>query len=62
MHSDLSKPQLLDTFKRLQTVKKAEILCGYQIKREKVTLMSPKELITEIESVFRQLIPLYKKS
>jgi len=61
-HADLSKDELASMFDRLQTVKKAEILCGYQIPREKAVNLSAEELIAKIDSVFKTLIPLYKLS
>ncbi|MEQ2526037.1 DUF1054 domain-containing protein [Robertmurraya yapensis] len=59
-HSELSKEELKAMFERLQTVKKAEILCGYQIPREKAVAMSREEFISKVESVFNELLPLYK--
>jgi uncharacterized protein YktB (UPF0637 family) len=44
----------------LQTVKKAEILCGYQISRQDAVQLKSDELIRKIDSVFKTLIPLYK--
>ncbi|KKK39705.1 hypothetical protein WQ57_03170 [Mesobacillus campisalis] len=58
--SGLSKDELLSLFNRLQTVKKAEILCGYQIPRDKAITLSSDELIEKIEVVFKTLLPLYK--
>lgn len=59
-HKDLSKEELKSLFERLQTVKKAEILCGMTIPREEAISMSPNEFISKVESVFNALIPLYK--
>jgi uncharacterized protein YktB (UPF0637 family) len=61
-HSGLSKTELQAMFTRLQTVKKAEILCGYNIPRETAVQMSPQELLDKVDSVFKTLIPLYKLS
>jgi uncharacterized protein YktB (UPF0637 family) len=58
--SGLSKDELLTLFTRLQTVKKAEILCGYQIPRGEAINLNPDELIEKIDSVFKALLPLYK--
>ncbi|WP_053362033.1 DUF1054 domain-containing protein [Bacillus sp. FJAT-27251] len=58
--SGLSKDELVSLFYRLQTVKKAEILCGYQIPRDKAITLSSDELIEKIEDVFKTLLPLYK--
>jgi uncharacterized protein YktB (UPF0637 family) len=61
-HSGLSETELQTMFTRLQTVKKAEILCGYNIPRETAVTMSPQEIVDKIEFVFKTLIPLYKLS
>lgn len=59
-HKDLSKEELKSLFERLQTVKKAEILCGMTIPKEEAVTMSADEFISKVESVFNALIPLYK--
>ena len=59
-HQDLSKEDLEVMFTRLQTVKKAELLCGVQIPQEQAIKMSGEELIKKITDTFNQLIPLYK--
>ncbi len=61
-HNGLSKTDLKAMFTRLQTVKKAEILCGYNIPRETAVKMSSQEIVDKIDSVFKTLIPLYKLS
>lgn len=61
-HQQLSKKDLLAIFKRLQKVKKAEILCGYQIPREQAVEMSSEELLNKIDWVFNNLIQLYDLS
>ncbi|PLR97435.1 YktB family protein [Bacillus sp. T33-2] len=59
-HGSLTVEELHSLFNRLQTVKKAEILCGYVIPREEAVQMSPEKLINKIEVVFKELLPLYK--
>ncbi|MBI0578339.1 DUF1054 domain-containing protein [Neobacillus cucumis] len=59
-HQELSKEELQSFFQRLQTVKKAEILSGFVMDREKVIQLKPEELLEEIETVFKQVAPLYK--
>ncbi|MFJ8266226.1 YktB family protein [Peribacillus asahii] len=59
-HNGLNTEDLLSMFKRLQTVKKAEILCGIQIPREEAVLLTDKELIDTIQYTFETLLPLYK--
>jgi uncharacterized protein YktB (UPF0637 family) len=46
-------------FQKLQTVKKAEILCGLQIERQAASKMQAGELLNKIDHVFKTLIPLY---
>lgn len=60
LHSELSKENLLSMFKRLQTVKKAEILCGLNIPREEAVKLSGEETLSKIEFVFKEILPLYK--
>jgi len=59
-HQELSIEDLEMMFTRLQTVKKAELLCGVQIPREQAVKMSGNELIDKIKQTFEQLMPLYK--
>ncbi|WP_141431329.1 YktB family protein [Bacillus sp. 03113] len=59
-HDKLSKNDLSSMFLRLQDVKKAEILCGYQIPREEAINMSKQDFYEKIDYVFKTLIPLYK--
>jgi uncharacterized protein YktB (UPF0637 family) len=58
-HSTLSLDSLNDMFNRLQSVKKAELLCGYQIPREEAVKLSGEQLVEIIRDVFVHLIPLY---
>lgn len=60
LHSQMSKEELQSLFERLQSVKKAEILCGYHIPREKAVTMPAEEFINTVDRVFKQLLPLYK--
>ena len=59
-HQDLSNEDLELMFTRLQTIKKAELLCGVQIPREQAVKMSGDELIEKITRTFEQLMPLYR--
>ena len=59
-HEELSKEDLEKMFIRLQTVKKAELLCGIQIPLEEAVKMSGDELINTIHHTFETLLPLYK--
>ena len=58
-HNSLSSENLSTMFDRLQTVKKAELLCGYKIPREEAIKLSGEQLVDVIRDVFVHLIPLY---
>ncbi|RIW29478.1 DUF1054 domain-containing protein [Bacillus salacetis] len=58
--SEMKKEDLLSLFERLQTVKKAEILCGIQIPRDQAVKLSGDETFEIISDAFVKLIPLYK--
>ncbi|MED4311966.1 DUF1054 domain-containing protein [Heyndrickxia coagulans] len=51
---------LKEFFRRMQVVKKAELLCGLEIPREEAAGMSPDELAKTIEDVFVHVLPIYK--
>jgi uncharacterized protein YktB (UPF0637 family) len=59
-HDQLSNTELLALFTKLQTVKKAEILCGYRIEREMAVEMDLTLLLKKIDEVLKKLVPLYK--
>lgn len=59
-HKDLSKEDLTNMFVRLQSVKKAEILCGYQIPKDRAVQLSGQQILDKIHTVFTVLSPLYK--
>ncbi|WP_210366413.1 DUF1054 domain-containing protein [Bacillus sp. REN3] len=59
-HGELSKEELLKMFTRLQTVKKAEILCGMNISREDAVKLSGDQMLSKIDAVFKEILPLYK--
>lgn len=61
-HSQLSKDELRALFDRLQNVKKAELLCGYTIDKEKVIQLGSDGLMQQIEDVFQKVAPLYRIS
>lgn len=58
--ADLGKEGLLQMFQRLQNVKKAELLCGLHIPREKAATMGKEELLQTIDNAFDILVPLYR--
>jgi uncharacterized protein YktB (UPF0637 family) len=58
--NSLQTEDLKELFTRLQHVKKAEILCGVNIPREKAIAMSGEEWLTTIEDTFKTVLPLYK--
>ena len=57
---ELTLEQLNSMFQRLQTVKKAEILCGYQTPREEALTLNGDDLAQKIDEVFHTLAPLYQ--
>ncbi len=59
-HGELSKEDLQSFLERLQNVKKAEILCGYEIDRNKAVDLGPEGLIQQIDLVLNKVSPLYK--
>jgi uncharacterized protein YktB (UPF0637 family) len=59
-HQQLTKEDLTNMFVRLQTIKRSEILCGYQIPREEAIHLSAQQFLDQTDFVFKQLIPLYK--
>lgn len=59
-HGQLSKEDLRGMFERLEKVKKAEILCGYEIKRDEVLNLNNEEFLQQVENVFNKVAPLYK--
>ncbi|PFP29827.1 hypothetical protein COJ96_09080 [Bacillus sp. AFS073361] len=61
-HRHLSKEELRSLFDRLHNVKKAELLCGYTIEREKVIQLGSDQLIQQIEGVFEKVATLYRIS
>jgi uncharacterized protein YktB (UPF0637 family) len=61
-HEKLSKEGLNKMFSRLETVKKAELLCGITIDYGEPILKDGDALIEKIENTFSQLMPLYRAS
>ncbi|WP_045515434.1 YktB family protein [Neobacillus niacini] len=59
-HGQLSKEDLRGMFERLEKVKKAEILCGYEIKRDEVLNLNNEDFLQQVENVFNKVAPLYK--
>ena len=59
-HQGLSEEDLVSMFERLQKVKKAEILCGIHIPREKAVKLTGAELLNTIQNTFEALVPIYK--
>ncbi|MGM0844443.1 MAG: YktB family protein [Bacillota bacterium] len=58
--SEMDNKELSSLFHRVQTVKKAEILCGIRISREQAVTYSGDEIIEIISDAFVKLLPLYK--
>lgn len=62
VQKDLSSTDFQNLFQRLQTVKKAELLCGIRIDRDDAVKMSGDEFISTVQDAFKTLLPLYKLS
>ncbi|MCY8980742.1 YktB family protein [Bacillus halotolerans] len=58
--SEMDKEQLKTMFERLQTIKKAELLCGIQLQKEEVLNMNNQEFLQRIDDAFQQLAFLYR--
>ncbi|MGG3644121.1 YktB family protein [Bacillus gobiensis] len=59
-HSELSSEQLKTLMERLQTIKKAELLCGITIPKEDVMKMNNREFLSAIEEAFTEVSYLYR--
>jgi uncharacterized protein YktB (UPF0637 family) len=59
VQKDLSPEDFDKLFERLQTVKKAELLCGLKIDRKDAVKMTGKEFTQTVEKAFKTLLPLY---
>jgi uncharacterized protein YktB (UPF0637 family) len=60
LHGSLKKADLLGYFERLEKVKKAEILCGLVLDKEKVIGLPADDLLNVMTQVFTNVAPLYK--
>jgi uncharacterized protein YktB (UPF0637 family) len=60
MHRELSDEQLKTLVERLQTIKKAELLCGITLSKEEVIKMSSNEFLNAIEDAFTKVAYLYR--
>jgi uncharacterized protein YktB (UPF0637 family) len=61
-HEGMKKKDLESMILRLSSIKKAELLCGYQIPRDQAIKMNSEELLGKIEFVFQKLVPLFQLS
>ncbi|MBT2619041.1 MULTISPECIES: YktB family protein [unclassified Bacillus (in: firmicutes)] len=59
-HDGLGVDDLNSMFTRLQTVKKAEILCGIKISRDDAIKLKNDDFIETIQDAFEHLLPLYQ--
>ncbi|WAH36580.1 YktB family protein [Alicyclobacillus dauci] len=58
--SDVDEPQIVQFAKRLQTVKKAELLVGARWPREQVVDWDGERFLANAEDVMEKLVPLYQ--
>jgi uncharacterized protein YktB (UPF0637 family) len=59
-HADLDTETLREHILQLETVKKAELLCGIHLQRTEKTVGNSDELRKTIEETFQVLAPLYQ--
>ncbi len=59
-HEMLSQEALTNMFVRMQTIKKAEILCGYQIPKQQAITIPGNQFLEQTQFVFETLLTLYK--
>ncbi|MFD3447995.1 YktB family protein [Microbacteriaceae bacterium 4G12] len=59
-HASLSKEDLQAMFERLGKVKKAELLAGIHIPKERAIELTDAEFLQHIKMTFQTLLPLYK--
>lgn len=59
-HGKLTDDELADLFRRLKTVKAAELTCGIHVKAGDPLLSDSKAFVEKAETTFRKLLPLYK--
>lgn len=59
-HADMDKESFSALIAKLKQVKKAEVMCGLSIPREKVSTMNGGELIRTVQETFETLLPLYR--
>lgn len=59
-NDELSDSAFAEMLDRLKNVKKAELLCGIHIPKERAEQLSGDETLQVIEKTFKQLIPLYE--
>lgn len=61
-HHKMGKEDFQQVVYKLRTLKKSEVLCGLEIRREDPVLTDGAQLLTVIEDTFTRLISLYKLS
>lgn len=60
MHDSLSNEELQAMFNRLASVKKAELLCGIHVPKEKAIDLNDEQFVYLVKDTFKKLLPLYK--
>lgn len=58
--TSMSQDEFIALSERVQNVKKAELLCGLHLDRDKAVKLNGDEFIQEVNSAFETLLPLYK--
>ena len=59
-HHEMNPELMMQWLKRLETVKKAELLCGFMLDRQNPIVHNGAQLAVTIEQTIRTLFPLYR--
>lgn len=60
LHKDMGKKDFQQLFDKLRNVKKAEVLCGLELRRDDPSVADGNKLFALIEDTFTKLVPLYR--
>ncbi|WP_442603840.1 YktB family protein [Paenibacillus sp. KN14-4R] len=61
-HAEMSSEKFDNLIHRLEHVKKSEVLCGLEIRKDDPVLHEPEKLHALIEDTFLKVVPLYRLS
>ena len=60
LHADMDAEDFGVMINKLKQVKKAEVMCGLRIPREKASQLGGDELVQTVQQTFETLLPLYR--